>query len=780
MTNDVLSIAPSPTPPMRAISTPCASTQKSHIASNPQITHLEPHATPHMNVIDNTFNVAPPPPPPMRILGTPPIGTQKSHTTNTQQIVKRPLDPASYSKAMNLVLKPGIEKGKESMSLRLAKDIAHLAIRRWAHERTRDMMHYSTGDMDAFLNSNAFKRRVSSRYENGTAPNIVKAATMMRVAMHRVLGELGVAHDMIIQMQGSRSSGQCKDSTMEQVAAAISSSAGWTRGGNGVGHHISIAMIAAINNDFDTPGQVRIPKQYAWNHIGKSTDRHDHQLQTELHNIARTTILHRVCHDVGTPMSLKNSTIIHLYAGAGPVEDNAIAEALGITVLSIEMNAWNWHKRSTCDPYEVTYNHQSNVVEDIMRQHGRGMSSLRMLFWSSPCSVTSATEGLFKNHGSANAEEVMKHICAIKDDCMRVIESQALKGNIITYYLEQGLHSKFWRMLVPNKDTSSEHHGENLNVDKQARWPVPHHTTWGSYGSQMHKQEGICTNYASLRLLNLRPPTDAVPLIRNTLVTGVPDQPEFHGRDNQAKNHTDGRQMKVQEKRSEWPRTFVDHVLMQHAQHSGDLPLMGSEHSVLRTYPVIAIPAIETRVMATAAARARHESAKELARCKVVDDGYACPIRRTTGSTDTYLKSYKGQTHYSYLTDAHTNVGSWVVGTIVGTRWIPDPHSPGSLGEIECTVLHTNKTMTRHLELEVLTQRDTWSRDQARTGRLDRSFDGIQWVGKCNKKRKTLQHHDTLMGEQVYTITYDDGDMEELTVADIWWLKNGRVCEDQE
>jgi hypothetical protein len=36
------------------------------------------------------------------------------------------------------------------------------------------------------------------------------------------------------------------------------------------------------------------------------------------------------------------------------------------------------------------------------------------------------------------------------------------------------------------------------------------------------------------------------------------------------------------------------------------------------------------------------------------------------------------------------------------------------------------------------------------------------------------------MGEQVYTITYDDSDMEELTVADIWWLKNGRVCEDQE
>ena len=90
--------------------------------------------------------------------------------------------------------------------------------------------------------------------------------------------------------------------------------------------------------------------------------------------------------------------------------------------------------------------------------------------------------------------------------------------------------------------------------------------------------------------------------------------------------------------------------------------------------------------------------------------------------------------------------------------------------------------LPHHLELEVLTQRDTWSRDPARTSRLDRSFDGIQWIGKCNKKRKTLQHHDTLMGEQVYTITYDDGDIciEELTIADTWWLKNGRACENQE
>ena len=92
-------------------------------------------------------------------------------------------------------------------------------------------------------------------------------------------------------------------------------------------------------------------------------------------------------------MSLKNSTIIHLYARAGPVEDNAIAKALNITVLSIEMNAWNWHRSSLCDPYEVIHNHQSNVVESIMDQHNKNMSSLRMGFWSSPCSVTSATEG---------------------------------------------------------------------------------------------------------------------------------------------------------------------------------------------------------------------------------------------------------------------------------------------------------------------------------------------------------------------------------------------------
>ena len=696
---------------------------------------------------------------------------RKSHNEKSRKQPLVTIDKASLNREVNTLLGTHTGAAKESMSLRLVKALSNALIKGWAHGKNQAALYYSQQDMTTLLNAHVLKRKISNRYENGTAPNLVKAATMMRVGMHLMLDNLEIEHEAIVHLQGSRSNAVDGAQTAAQMTSIVMASAGWTRGGDDLSSRINVAMKAAINADFESRSTIRLPRQYAWNHVGKKAD---HDQQQSLTEQAGAIIAHRARHDIGTPPKLRNGTILHLYAGTGPAEASHVGEALGMHVLSAEIHEWNWQDTANMQPFNIQHDPEKNVVERIMEMHHKEMHELKIILWSSPCSVTCATEVLFRNHGEEQSAAMMKQICHVKDDCMRVIEAQALKGHVISYFLEQGLHSRFWRMLTPNKNTPTEHLKENINEDTLERWPVPLATSWGAYGSQMHKKEGVCTNYAAMSLLRPMVPANAVPLVRNSIEVGVPDQPDFHARDPSALGHTKDRQLTVQEKRSEWPRQFVDHILLQYAQHSGDLPSMGPRGSVQRSYPMVCISPMESRTIQVASLRIAHERARGTKEHERVGSAGVRDGSKRVGSTTFYLRDYVGQLHEGFLVEEKTGEASWTTGNITSTCWKSQQPNHNYLGEIECTVVYASGAVRQVRELELLVQRDTWARDQARKGVVFKYFGDQQWEGSCSDKRRKVQREGDGVIERVYTVTYRDGDGEDMSEADIWWHMRGK------